>query len=97
MDRNAQQRLRRRIGKVLYLIGLFLAMLIICLPGFWIVLSSLRPPVEIMAKPPVWIPNELSLDAYRAMFSGIGKGGIPIWDYFRNSLIISSPRLSSRS
>ncbi len=89
MDRNAQQRLRRRIGKVLYLIGLFLAMLIICLPGFWIVLSSLRPPVEIMAKPPVWIPNELSLDAYRAMFSGIGKGGIPVWDYFRNSLIIS--------
>jgi multiple sugar transport system permease protein len=89
MDRNAQQRLRRRIGQVFYLIGLFLAMLIICLPGFWIVLSSLRPPVEIMAKPPVWIPNELSLDAYRAMFSGIGKGGIPIWDYFRNSLIIS--------
>jgi len=89
MDINAQQRLRRRIGRVFYLIGLFLAMLIICLPGFWIVLSSLRPPVEIMAKPPVWIPNELSLDAYRAMFSGIGKGGIPIWDYFRNSLIIS--------
>ncbi|MFP3543519.1 carbohydrate ABC transporter permease [Rhizobium sp. SIMBA_035] len=89
MDRNAQQRLRRRIGQVFYLIGLFLAMLIICLPGFWIVLSSLRPPVEIMAKPPVWIPNELSLDAYRTMFSGIGKGGIPIWDYFRNSLIIS--------
>ncbi len=89
MDLNAQQRLRRRIGRVFYLIGLFLAMLIICLPGFWIVLSSLRPPVEIMAKPPVWIPNELSLDAYRAMFSGIGQGGIPIWDYFRNSLIIS--------
>jgi len=89
MDLNAQQRLRRRIGRVFYLIGLFLAMLIICLPGFWIVLSSLRPPVEIMVKPPVWIPNELSLDAYRAMFSGIGKGGIPIWDYFRNSLIIS--------
>jgi multiple sugar transport system permease protein len=89
MDLNAQQRLRRRIGRVFYLIGLFLAMLIICLPGFWIVLSSLRPPVEIMAKPPVWIPNELSLDAYRAMFSGIGRGGIPIWDYFRNSLIIS--------
>ncbi|MFS2154639.1 MULTISPECIES: carbohydrate ABC transporter permease [unclassified Rhizobium] len=89
MDSNSQQRLRRRIGRVLYLIGLFLAMLVICLPGFWIVLSSLRPPVEIMAKPPVWIPNELSLDAYRAMFSGIGKGGIPIWDYFRNSLIIS--------
>lgn len=89
MDRNSQQRLRRRIGQIAYLIGLFIAMLIICLPGIWIVLSSLRPTVEIMAKPPVWIPHSLSFDAYRAMFGGLGQGGIPIWDYFRNSLIIS--------
>ena len=89
MDRNAQQRLQRRLWKIAYLIGLFLAMLVICLPGFWIVISSLRPAVEIMAKPPVWIPQELSLEAYRAMFSGVGQGGIPVWDYFRNSLIIS--------
>ncbi len=89
MDRNAQQRLQRRLWKVAYLIGLFIAMLIICLPGLWIIVSSLRPTVEIMAKPPVWIPQELSLEAYRSMFSGVGQGGIPIWDYFRNSLIIS--------
>ena len=89
MDRNAEQRTRRRIGKVAYLVGLFIAMLIICLPGFWIILSSLRPTVEIMAKPPVWIPQELSLEAYRAMFGGAGQGGIPVWDYFRNSLVIS--------
>lgn len=89
MDRNAKQRLQRRVGNVVYLIGLFIAMLIICLPGFWIIISSLRPTVEIMAKPPVWIPQELSLEAYRSMFSGVGQGGIPVWDYFRNSLIIS--------
>jgi len=89
MDRNVQQRLQRRLWKVAYLIGLFIAMLIICLPGLWIIVSSLRPTVEIMAKPPVWIPQELSLEAYRSMFSGVGQGGIPVWDYFRNSLIIS--------
>ncbi|PZM08461.1 carbohydrate ABC transporter permease [Rhizobium tubonense] len=89
MDRNAEQRIRRRLWNVAYLIGLFLAMLIICLPGIWIVLSSLRPTVEIMAKPPVWIPRELSFDAYRAMFGGLGQGGIPVWEYFRNSLIVS--------
>jgi len=89
MDRNSKQRLKRRILNVFYLVGLFLAMLVICLPGFWIVLSSLRPTVEIMAKPPVWIPNEITFEAYTAMFSGVGKGGIPVWDYFRNSLIIS--------
>jgi len=53
------------------------------------VLSSLRPTVEILAKPPVWIPQQVSLDAYVAMFSGVGRGGIPVLDYFRNSLIIS--------
>lgn len=89
MDRNSKQRLKRRVLHVAYLVGLFLAMLVICLPGLWIVLSSLRPTVEIMAKPPVWIPQEITLDAYRAMFGGVGQGGIPIWDYFRNSLIVS--------
>ncbi|TPJ82661.1 carbohydrate ABC transporter permease [Mesorhizobium sp. B2-6-2] len=89
MDENASARLTRRALTVAHRVGLFLAMLVICLPGIWIVLSSLRPTVEIMAKPPVWIPQQLSVDAYVAMFSGIGKGGIPVLDYFRNSLIIS--------
>ena len=66
MDENTSHRLRKRpLLKAAHPIGLFLAMLVICLPGLWIVLSSLRPTVEIMAKPPVWIPQELSLDAYR--------------------------------
>ena len=65
-------------------------MLIICAPGAWIILNSLRPTVEIMAKPAVWIPHELNLEAYRSMFSVVGQGGIPVWAYFRNSLIISA-------
>ena len=89
MDANRSHKFRRRLLKVAHLLGLFLAMLVICLPGFWIVLSSLRPTVEIMAKPPVWIPNEISLEAYVAMFSGVGKGGIPVVHYFINSLLIS--------
>ncbi|MBW8638908.1 carbohydrate ABC transporter permease [Hoeflea sp. WL0058] len=89
MDENAAHRVKRTVLKVGHLIGLFFAMAIICLPGLWIVLSSLRPTVEIMAKPPVWIPRNVSLDAYVAMFSGVGQGGIPVLDYFRNSLIIS--------
>jgi multiple sugar transport system permease protein len=89
MDDNSSARVKKHLLKAGHLIGLFLAMLVICMPGIWIVLSSLRPTVEIMAKPPVWIPHELSVDAYVSMFSGIGKGGIPVVEYFRNSLIIS--------
>ncbi len=78
---------RRRIARVFYLVGLFLAMLVACLPGFWIVLSSLRPPVEIMAKPPVWIPQDISLDAYRTMFSEQGRAAC------RSGIISAIPSL----
>jgi ABC-type sugar transport system, permease component len=89
MDENAAHRLKRGLLKTGHLVGLFLAMAIICLPGLWIVLSSLRPTVEIMAKPPIWIPQQISFDAYVAMFSGIGQGGVPVIEYFRNSIIIA--------
>ena len=89
MSDNAKARVNGILLSAAHKIGLFLAMTVICLPGLWIVLASFRPTVEIMAKPPVWIPQDLSLDAYVAMFSGVGQGGIPIIEYFRNSLIIS--------
>lgn len=89
MNENTKARLNGILLSAAHKIGLFLAMTVICLPGLWIVLASFRPTVEIMAKPPVWIPQNLSFDAYVAMFSGVGQGGIPVIDYFRNSLIVS--------
>ena len=89
MAQASTHRLQKRALKLAHFIGLFLAMSVICLPGLWIVLNSFRPTVEIMAKPPVWIPTELNLDHYRAMFGGIGQGGVPVLTYFWNSLVIS--------
>ncbi|RCK22657.1 maltose ABC transporter permease [Thalassospira profundimaris] len=89
MASNLNHRMHRYTLKGLHFFGLFSAMMVLCVPGLWIVLNSFRPTVEIMAKPPVWIPNELNLDHYRAMFSGIGEGGVPVLTYFANSLVIS--------
>ncbi len=89
MNENLIHRLKGHVLKVLHLFALFIAMSIICIPGLWVVLNSFRPTVEIMAKPPVWIPNDLSLDHYRAMFGAAGEGGVPVLQYFTNSLIIS--------
>jgi len=89
MDANRTARANRTLTRWALNFLLFLAMAIICLPGLWIVLNSLRPTVEIMAKPAVWIPRDLNFDAYVAMFSGVGQGGIPVLEYFRNSMIIS--------
>lgn len=85
----SQHRAKKHALKAAHFIGLFLAMSLICVPGLWVVLNSFRPTIEIMAKPPVWIPQSLSLDHYRAMFGGAGEGGVPVLTYFRNSLIIS--------
>lgn len=90
MDENLQHRIRAQLLKALHFVTLFVAMAIICVPGLWVVLNSLRPTVEIMAKPPVWIPTELNLDNYRAMFGKVGEGGVPVVQYFTNSLIIST-------
>jgi multiple sugar transport system permease protein len=89
MDINQQHRFKTRIGAALRHITLFVAMSIICIPGLWIVLNSFRPTVAIMAQPPVWVPRGLNLDNYRAMFGGAGEGGVPVVQYFTNSLIIS--------
>ena len=89
MDINQQHRFKTRIGAALRHITLFVAMSIICIPGLWIVLNSFRPTVDIMAKPPVWVPRGLNLDNDRAMFGGAGEGGVPVVQYFTNSLIIS--------
>ena len=88
MDANAKHRQRRRALMALHFTALFLAMAVICIPGLWIVLNSFRPTVEILAKPPVWTPS-FTLEHYRAMFGGFGEGGVPVFSYFRNSLIIS--------
>lgn len=89
MDRNRRYRIQATVLQCVHLLTLFIAMSIICLPGLWIVLNSFRPTVEIMARPPVWIPDTLNLDHYRAMFGAVGEGGIPVGRYFLNSLIVS--------
>lgn len=89
IQKSIKHRNHKRLMKTLHFLGLFLAMSLLCIPGLWVVLNSFRPTVEIMAKPPVWIPNELNLDHYRAMFGGAGEGGVPVLTYFRNSFIIS--------
>ncbi len=79
-----------RTKNVLIWIVTFIIMLIICLPGLWIILSAFRTNGEILTKPAVWIPQNLTLDNFRAIF-GFGENvvGIPVASYFRNSLVIS--------
>jgi multiple sugar transport system permease protein len=70
--------------------GVFIAMAILCIPGLWVVLTAFRPNIEILARPPVWIPQNPTLDNFARLFGmSSEQQGLPVALYFRNSLIIS--------
>lgn len=71
--------------------GVFIAMSILCIPGLWVVLTSFRQNVEILAKPPIWLPANPTFDNYFAIFGllPLQQQGLPVLSYFQNSLIIS--------
>ncbi len=68
----------------------FLTMVLICLPGLWVVLSAFRSNIEILSKPALWIPTELSFRNYISLFGLDGlQVAIPVASYFWNSIVAS--------
>ncbi|WP_246750482.1 carbohydrate ABC transporter permease [Martelella lutilitoris] len=72
-------------------ITLFIAMMILVVPGAWVVLTAFRPNVEVMARPPVWIPQQWTLNNFLGIFGFLPdrQQGLPVPSYFINSLVIS--------
>lgn len=70
--------------------GLLLALIIFvavvaAFPLLWMVLSSLKTPAETMGIPPIWLPREPGLEAYREVAGVINAGRS-----FTNSAIIAT-------
>lgn len=83
--------LKNRLRAVGLWLATFVLMVIISVPGLWVVLSGFRPNREILAKPPVWVPEDLTLDNFAKIF-GLGQDqvAIPVAAYFWNSLVIAT-------
>lgn len=66
-------------------------LIVMILPALWLVFTSVRNPVEVNAKPPVWIPRELTLDGFKPLFGQATEmtGAIPFDRYFVNSVVVS--------
>jgi multiple sugar transport system permease protein len=88
---------RRRIGDHVRDAILYVIIIIFFLPVLWIILTSIRPNMEINTRPPIWIPRELTLDSYKMLLGwptpegafGLGSN-IPFGQYARNSIIIAT-------
>jgi multiple sugar transport system permease protein len=70
--------------------GVFVAMLILTVPGLWVILTAFRPNIEVLARPAIWIPQNWTLDNFRRLFGlSSAQQGLPVSQYFINSLVIS--------
>ena len=71
-------------------LGVFVAMVILVVPGAWVVLTAFRPNIEVLARPAVWLPQQLTLHNFQGIFGLLPtQQGLPVSSYFVNSLVIS--------
>lgn len=70
--------------------GVFIAMVVLTVPGLWVMLTAFRPNIEVLARPAVWIPQNWTLDNFQRLFGlSAAQQGLPVAQYFVNSLVIS--------
>lgn len=61
---------RNRIGgKVLFYVAAIIIAVAVCIPFFWMIITSLKSKGAVMSIPVEWIPKEPTLEAYQKLFS----------------------------
>lgn len=81
----------RRRNQLILNVAAWVILAALALPGFWIILTAFRTNNEINASPPVWIPQQLTLEAFANMF-GLNpelQQRVPVETYMINSLVVS--------
>ena len=64
---------------------------LVALPAVWIIVTAFRPNLEVNASPPVWIPREITLEAFESLF-GLNPetaSGVPVMSYLTNSVLVA--------
>ena len=77
-------RLRRFSTRSLLYVGAAFLALQAAFPFFWMASTSFKPPPEVFAQPPSFIPQDPTWDNFRRLFTATG-----FLVYFKNSLIVS--------
>jgi multiple sugar transport system permease protein len=72
------------IGKLLFYAVCITIGVVMFLPFFWSLMTSLKPSNEIFSIPIQWLPSEITLEHYRKAFTTV-----PFGLYFWNSLVLA--------
>jgi multiple sugar transport system permease protein len=68
----------------LRIVVLVVAAIFFLLPVYWMVVTSIKLPAEYMHRPPIWIPEEPTLNHYRMAFEAKGRVAL------ENSIVIAT-------
>ena len=88
LKKGSRQRKRDRNQLLLNVLAWFV-LILLALPAIWIILTAFRPAAEVNASPPIWIPREITFDAFATMF-GLNpevRQRVQVEAYLTNSLI----------
>jgi multiple sugar transport system permease protein len=64
-------------------------MALLLFPFYWMLMTSIKPPSEVMSSPPVWVTRQPTLKAYAEVLTKLSIGR-----YLRNSLLIAFSAMS---
>lgn len=69
--------------------ALALAVLFLVAPSLLIVMTGFRPNVEVLSKPPIFLPQNPTLVNFQSILGLLPTPGIQVYRYFWNSLVIA--------
>jgi multiple sugar transport system permease protein len=81
----------RRARQAIYNVVVFVILTLGALPAVWIIFTAFRPASEVNTTPPIWIPQQITLDAFASLF-GLNPNyaaGVPVGSYMQNSIVVA--------
>jgi multiple sugar transport system permease protein len=69
--------------------ALFFALFFLVAPSLLIIVTAFRPNVEVLAKPPIFLPQSPTLINFQSILGLLPTPGIQVYRYFWNSMVVS--------
>ena len=78
-------RLKSLLGRVVLYLVLIAGAVLVTIPFIWLISSSLKPQAQLVAFPPIWIPNPILWENYPKALTAL-----PFARFIANTLIIAT-------
>jgi multiple sugar transport system permease protein len=83
-DWRDSNRMRANVGKIIIYVVVTAGAIIFLIPFFWMLSSSLKPPHQIFAEPPIWIPDPIVWRNYTDAWTAL-----PFTRFLTNTIFIT--------